>query len=115
MPGFLNLFSETDSLFEYLSKGWILCNTSAKEALPLSFLEGAAHQCAILSHVNPDGFASEMGYHAYDEDFEKGLDWLIKDDNWKRCGMNGYEYVRQNHEMENVIDAHIEVYKQYSN
>ena len=45
-----------------LEKSWILVNTSVSEGLPVSFLEAAAHHCAILSPNDPDGFTRNFGY-----------------------------------------------------
>ncbi|UCD46102.1 MAG: glycosyltransferase, partial [Candidatus Bathyarchaeota archaeon] len=46
-----------------LDSSWIVVNTSVSECLPVSFLEAGAHGCAILSFHDPDGFASNFGYH----------------------------------------------------
>jgi glycosyltransferase involved in cell wall biosynthesis len=115
MPGFIDQFADMGPLAGRLESAWILCNTSAKECLPVSFLEGAAYRCAILSHVDPDGFASERGYHAADGDFAKGLRWLLENDNWATRGLAGYEYVRKHHEMNHVIDLHLETYRRHLN
>ncbi len=113
MPGFINQFLDKNALSDYLGNSWILCNTSAKECLPVSFLEAAAHQCAILSHIDPDCFGSQMGYHAKDDDFANGLKWLLQNDNWKKQGMNGYRYVKENHELNHVVNLHLEIYEDH--
>ena len=97
-----------------LEKSWILVNTSTKECLPVSYLEAAAHKCAILSHGNADDFASEFGYWARKgdlTDFADGLRILLADNEWKRKGELGFDYVCRTHEYERVIDQHIEVYE----
>ena len=110
--GFIDQFGEA-SLTDYLARTCIMCNTAARECLPVSFLEASAHQCAILSYVNPDDFASERGYHAADEDFAKGLRWLLEGDRWREMGMKGYEYVKENHELKRVVDMHLAVYEEH--
>jgi glycosyltransferase involved in cell wall biosynthesis len=97
-----------------LERSWILINTSWRECLPVSYLEACAHKCAILSHENPDDFAKNFGYHARIgdlKDFEKGLKWLLEDDRWKDLGEKGYEYIKEVHEFNKVIDKHIEIYR----
>ena len=69
-----------------LSQSWILLNTAVREGLPDSFVEAAGHKCAILSYVDPDGFASNFGYHAKNNDFEEGLTALLANDMWKEKG-----------------------------
>ena len=98
-----------------LEESWILVNTSWRECLPVSYLEACAHKCAILSHENPDDFAKNFGYHAEIgdlNDFERGLGWLIEEDRWKELGKKGYEYVKEVHEFNRVIDNHITVYEE---
>ena len=47
MRGFVDQF-QTDDLYRILGASWIIINTSAREGLPNSMLEAAAHRCAIL-------------------------------------------------------------------
>ncbi len=94
-----------------LGRSWILVNTSAREGLPLSFLEAAAHRCAILSAENPDGFASRFGYHAKEDDFAAGLAYLLEDGRWRARGEKGYEYVRETFETGRAIDLHLAAYE----
>ncbi len=63
MTGIIDQF-ETDRLRRILEQSWVLVNTAAREGLPTTFLEAAANRCALLSSVDPDGFASRFGYHA---------------------------------------------------
>ncbi|HEO70927.1 MAG TPA: hypothetical protein ENN80_06645 [Candidatus Hydrogenedentes bacterium] len=113
MPGLVDQFSGA-SLSDYLGPAWIMCNTAARECLPVAFLEAAAHGCSILSYVNPDGFASEMGYHARtDEDLEAGLRWLLEGDHWRRQGERGRAYVAEHHALDHVVDQHIAVYERH--
>lgn len=111
MPGFIDQFS-SDLHSQILEKSWIMVNTSTREALPNAFLEAAAHKCAILSKVDPDGFASQYGYHAKDDNFSKGLDFLLENQRWKERGELGYEYVKETFEINRAVDQHLAVYEQ---
>jgi glycosyltransferase involved in cell wall biosynthesis len=94
-----------------LGESWVLVNTSVSECLPVSFLEAAAHRCAILSFHNPDGFASGFGYHVSDGDLDRGLRNLLGDETWREKGEKGYAYVSEVHETRRVIDQHLEAYE----
>jgi glycosyltransferase involved in cell wall biosynthesis len=107
LPGFL----EGRVKNRLLEESWILVNTSVSEGLPVSFLEAAAHGCAILSFHDPDGFASDFGRHVTDGDLDRGLAFLIEDDRWRDRGEKGYEYVSDVHEKKRVTDLHIEAYE----
>ncbi len=109
MTGHVDQFSS--SLHgEILGKGWIMINTATREALPNSFLEAAAHGCAILSAVNPDGFASRFGYHAGRDDFARGLEYLLQNDRWREKGMAGRRYVSDVFATERAMARHLEAY-----
>ena len=111
MVGFLDQFS-SDGLSRLLNKSWILVNTAAREGLPNAFIEAAAHRCAILSAVDPDGFASQFGYHATQDDFKQGVETLINNNIWMEHAQKGYDYVRKVFECGNVINQHLSVYEQ---
>jgi glycosyltransferase involved in cell wall biosynthesis len=107
LPGFV----EGREKIRLLEESWILVNTSVSECLPVSFLEAASHGCAILSFHDPDGFASNFGYHVTDGDLDRGLISLLEDDRWRGGGEKGYAYVSEVHEAEMVTDLHIEAYE----
>jgi glycosyltransferase involved in cell wall biosynthesis len=111
MVGFVDQFS-SPLHSQILGKSWIMVNTSAREGLPNSFIEALAHRCAILSAVDPDSFASQFGYHAKDDDFSVGLDFLLENQRWREQGERGYQYVKETFEVDWAIDQHIAVYKQ---
>ena len=95
---------------QLLESGWILVNTSVSECLPVSFLEAASAGCAILSPHDPDGFASNFGYQV-EEDYAKGLEWLLDGNRWRELGKAGHEYVKRTHEHKRVIDKHVQAYE----
>jgi glycosyltransferase involved in cell wall biosynthesis len=98
------------TLFSYLSKAWVLINTSAREGLPLTFIEAAGHRCAILSERDPDGYASKFGYHAADGDFARGLEWLLADNNWRPAGERGHAHVMHDHNADSAIKRQLSIY-----
>ena len=107
MPGFVTEAYKN----RILERSWILVNTSIFECLPVSFLEAAAYRCAILSFNNPDGFASEFGFHVTDGDLDRGLRFLLEGDRWRERGKKGYAYVSEVHELGRVIDQHLAAYE----
>lgn len=110
MLGFVDQF-ESNKVFDVLESSWVLVNTAAREGLPNVFIEAAAHQCAILSAVDPDGFTSNYGYFAQDGDFARGLSQLLADDLWKKQAEKGHAYVRETFSIDRAIDRHIAIYQ----
>ena len=96
-----------------LSKSWILINTSLYECQPCSFLEGAAHKCAIMSAETQDHFSKLFGYYVENgfNNYKIGLKTLIDHDSWIHKGNEGYKYVKKYHEKNIVINRHINIYK----
>ena len=89
-------------LSRILGESWILVNTSAREGLPNAFIEACAHRCAILSAVDPDGFASRFGAHVPDRDFRRGLGELLDGERWRERGEAGFAYVARTNEAESA-------------
>lgn len=110
MLGFIDQFRSND-LAQLLERSWILVNTAAREGLPNSFIEAAAHGCAILAAVDPDGFASQFGYQAQDDDFVNGLRALLENDRWRQLATLGYNYVREVFALDKSIDRHLSIYE----
>ncbi len=94
-----------------LGESWVLVNTSVSECLPVSFLEAAAHGCAILSFHDPDGFSSRFGHHVSNGNLDSGLKRLLNDDTWREKGREGHAYVSEVHETGRAIDMHIAAYE----
>jgi glycosyltransferase involved in cell wall biosynthesis len=97
-----------------LEQSWVLVNTSWREGLPLSYVEAAAHKCALLSGLNPDDFTSQFGYLAQEDtvdELETGLKCLLENDMWKSKGQKGYEYVNEVFEFDKAVDRHIAAYE----
>ncbi|MCC7130806.1 MAG: glycosyltransferase family 4 protein [Anaerolineae bacterium] len=110
MLGFIDQFN-TNRLMRTLEKSWILVNPAAREGLPNAYIEAAAHGCAILSAVDPDGFTSRFGYHVTDDDFASGLTALLKDDRWRTLGEEARRYVSEVFATKRAIDQHLAVYE----
>ena len=110
MPGVIDQFS-SNALSEILAKSWIVVNTSLREALPTTFIEAAAHRCAILSYLDSDGFASRFGLVSRPGELAQSLRDLLRDDRWRRCGEAAYEHVRSTFSVDAAIDRHITAYR----
>lgn len=110
MTGFIDQFRD-GRVSDILARSWVLVNTSAREGLPNTYMEAAAHRCAILSAVDPDGFATRFGHHASDGDFEGGLRTLLTDDLWRRKGEAGFSYVNGTYEVRKAIDQQVALYE----
>lgn len=111
LEGFIDQFSST-RFQQVLSQSWILVNTALREGLPRSFLEAASFKCAILSRVDPDGFASRFGWRVANDDFADGLRQLLKDETWRRRGEEAHDYVTRKYGFEQAIQQHLAVYRQ---
>ncbi len=108
--GFVNQFAG-DALSRILGASWVLVNTSAREGLPNSFIEACAHRCAILSPMDPDGFASRFGALVDGGDFAGGLRRLLAGDRWREAGLAGHAYVAETNGFERAVAAHIDAYR----
>jgi len=100
----------THRLFDYLSEAWVLINTAAREGLPLTFIEAAAHRCAILSECNPDGYASNFGYHVTAGNIVRGLEWLLADEKWWIAGERANMHVTHEHNSGTAIKRQLSIY-----
>jgi glycosyltransferase involved in cell wall biosynthesis len=109
MRGFVDQF-RGDELSRILSASWIIANTSAREGLPNSMIEAAAHRCAILSSVDPDDFAVRFGVHVKDDDFASGLRYLLEQDRWLERGLAAWRYTAATFATDPAIDGHIAAY-----
>lgn len=107
LPGFV----EGEEKMRLLGESWVLVNTSVSECLPVSFLEAAAHGCAILSFHDPDGFSSRFGHHVSNGNLDSGLKRLLDGDAWREKGREGHAYVSGVHETGRAIDMHIAAYE----
>jgi len=107
--GFIDQFAD-QGLSEVYSRSWIMINTAAREGLPNSFIEAAAHGCAIISAVDPDGFASRFGVLAKGDGFANALQELLDGDRWQELGQAGRDYVRATNSPEVAVAAHLEQY-----
>ena len=110
--GFVDPFAG-DALSHVFSESWLLVNTSAREGLPNSFVEACGHGCAILSAVDPDGFATRFGHHVLDGDFAAGLRRLLSAGTWREAGARGAEYVRATNAAEAATERHLEEYRRW--
>ena len=113
LPGFINRFTQREKMEALLDETWVLVNTAAREGLPLTFLEAAAHGCAILSAVNPDDFAERFGVHVKKDDFAGGLRRLLAASP-AASGAAAHAYVRSTYECHEALNAHEEEYHRHA-
>lgn len=111
MPGVLDQFRDPE-WSRTLGRSWILANTSLREGLPTTFVEAAAHRCAILSFADPDGFASRFGAVAGEGALRNGLMELLHADRWRGLGEKGWQFVSRSFATEKAIDAHLAAYRE---
>ncbi len=110
MLGYVDKF-QSNQLEEIYARSWILVNTSAREGLPMTFIEAAGQGCAILSTVNPDNFASHFGYFVPSvEMLSEGMQTLLHNDLWKVRGKAAFEYVSSTYKEDDAARIHMEVY-----
>jgi len=107
LPGFVS----EEEKSRILERSWALVNTSVREALPVSFLEALAHETPIISGLDPDSLVSRFGYLVDGADYSGGMKRMLSDDGHREKGAQGRTYVKEVHELEKVVDAHIEVYE----
>jgi glycosyltransferase involved in cell wall biosynthesis len=108
--GFVDQF-RSERHAELLGQSWILVNPAAREGLPNAFLEAWAHQCAVLSAVDPGGLVTRFGACAADDDLGRGLEHLLEQDRWRERGRAGAAYVREHCETGRAIDLHLQAYE----
>jgi len=111
MVGFVDQFA-SDKHSRIMESSWVFVNTAVREALPNAFIEAAAHECAIMSSVDPDNIASKFGYYAKDDDFAAGLEYLLAEDRWRELGVKGRNYIHDVFEVNKSMDRHLAIYEQ---
>lgn len=110
LPGVLDQFSDPE-WSRTLGCSWVLVNTSLREGLPTTFVEAAAHGTAILSHTDPDGFATRFGHYAAEGRLSKGLAWLLAEGRWKTRGDAGRSFVSAHFATDRAMDSHLQAYE----
>lgn len=110
MTGVLDQF-ESSGLSDVMARSWIIVNTSLREGLPTTFIEAAAHRCAILSFTDPDGFAHRFGRVAREGRLAEGLAELLENDRWQELGEAGHRAVDAEFATDRAIDAHLALYR----
>ncbi len=108
--GFVDQFGSGEHS-RVLAESRVFVNTATREGLPNSFLEAAAHGCAILSHVDPDGFASRFGHRVERDDFAGGLSRLLEGDRWRELGEAARRHVEETFALPHALDLHEAAYR----
>jgi glycosyltransferase involved in cell wall biosynthesis len=110
--GYVDRFKQKVTFEDALSASWAIVNTASREGLPLSFLEAASFGCAVVSAVDPDGFASKFGAHAADGDFLRAIDGAAGDrEAFLGRGRCAREYVGSLYEASAAVAKHMDVYE----
>ena len=112
MTGVLDQFTDRKAWRDVLGRSWILVNTSAREGLPTTFLEAAAHGCAILTFADADGFATRFGRQAREGELEAGLRELLSGDRWRFRGAQGRRHIERVFAVEPAMAGHLDAYEQ---
>ena len=112
--GFVSYFQEWPRISQILERSWALVNTSSREGLPLTFQEAAAFGCAIISRLDPDGFASKFGIYVPDQDYGQALRKLLEEPQQILArGLQGREYILAHYEHDHVTDVHLNIYADF--
>jgi len=101
-------FNEIDRYFEQAK---VFVNTSDSEGFANTFIQACKAGTAILSYsVNPDGFLDEyqcgICCHENNANLIDQLRKLLTNDYYLEPGRNGREYVRQKHDITEIIEQY---------
>lgn len=110
MVGEASPFGDSGDLASWYERAWVLVNTSAREALPYTFLEAAAHGVALLSSLDPEGITSRFGQVVEGDRYEEALAWLLADGVWRERGRAGSRWVAEGFSEARSTDLHLELY-----
>ncbi|MCP4641987.1 MAG: glycosyltransferase family 4 protein [bacterium] len=114
--GYIDRFADPARMEDVLARTCILVNTSSREGLPMTFLEAGAYGSAILSAVDPDGFATRFGVHVEEDRFADALrSMLAGPDDPKAMGLRARAYVQERYEWDKALDHHIACYRAHLN
>ena len=107
----LKQFISEEEKKELLSRSWLLLNTSAREGLPVTFLEAGAHGMSIISSVNPDNYTNMFGgtFNNIDEAV-KCIKKAVTEEWHRSKGKIAYNYIKKIHETRKVMSDHVKIY-----
>ena len=108
-PGVIDQFTSGE-LQQILSESWVLVNCSHREGLPTAFAEAAAHGCAILACLDPDGFVSRFGRRVEADALQEGLEFLLEQDRWRALGEAGRAHVGAVFAAPESVSRHLDEY-----
>ncbi len=109
MTGVLDQFEDPE-WSDVLGRSRVLINTSLREGLPTTFLEAAAHRCAILSFTDPEGFASRFGRKTTESGLAADLGALLEDREWRQKGQAAFDFVSTTFGTDPAMAAHLTEY-----
>lgn len=82
--------------------------------MPITFLEALAEGTPIVSYVDPDGYVTKFGIKTdYNIDaFVSSIETAISERLYENIGCMEREYALKEHDVNIVMDKHIQLYKQ---
>jgi glycosyltransferase involved in cell wall biosynthesis len=110
LPGEASRFAGGE-LASWYERSWVLVNTSAREALPYTFLEALAYGVAVLAPFDPDEVVSRFGAVVNADRFEEGLEGLLSGGTWRARGESGARWVRETFSEEASLTQHVDLYR----
>ncbi len=96
---------------ELLKNCWTLMNTSAREGLPISFLEAGANGMSIVSTVNPDNYSGMFGSYVEASKLKEAIKQSMEDEWFKTKGKEAYRFMKNVHETHKVMEDHVKIYE----
>lgn len=106
---FKEFIAEEEKL-EILGKSWVFLNTSAREGLPVSFLEAMRSKTCIVSSVDPDNYATDFGIKVKENDFTNAIKKSMEDEIYIKKGEKGFKHLNETHEITKVMNRHLDIY-----
>ncbi|MCL0076728.1 glycosyltransferase family 4 protein [Dehalococcoidia bacterium] len=101
---------------EYFSRASILVNTSRVEGFPYAFIQAWMNYTPVVSvNSNPDDIICryKLGFHSKTlQQLKQDVKMLLENEQLRwQMGENGRRYVEENHDINNIIKQHIQVFK----
>ncbi len=99
----------------YFDRACLFVNTSDVEGFPNTYIQACLGSTPILSYnVNPDGLIDryQLGYYC-DNNTEKAVDFIknLTDEKVSYYGGNALKYVKDNHDINKIIEKYIELFR----
>ena len=102
---------------QYYSRATVLVNTSNFEGFPYAFIQAWMNYTPVVSlNSDPDEIICKykLGFHSkIFQQLKQDVKMLLENEHLRRqMGENGRRYVEENHDINNIVKQHIEVFRQ---